>query len=74
MWGVDRFVLTLEAHGDERRETADDEAGGVDQNPFLVHLAGLGDVGLHWQDSRRFGCRHDLFGNSRVAWLVSGNP
>ena len=34
--GVGRLVLAAQAHGDDRGEPADDQAGGVDQHPFLL--------------------------------------
>src|SRR5690606_33511299 len=44
---IGRLVLALEARGNDRRQAADYEAFGVDQDPLLFHLAGLGDVGFH---------------------------
>ena len=44
---VDGFVLALEARGDESGEPADDETVGVDQDPLLLHLAGLATIGRH---------------------------
>ena len=33
---VARLVLAAQPHGDDRGEPADDQAGGVDQHPFLL--------------------------------------
>ena len=54
MRGVCRFVLTLEAHGDQRGKPADDETLGIDQHPLFLHLAGLGAVGLHLVGPRKW--------------------
>ena len=40
------LVLAAQAHGDDRREAADDEALGVDEKPFLLDVGRLGRMGL----------------------------
>jgi hypothetical protein len=47
MGGEGRLVLAAQAHGDQRREPAQNDALGVDQDPFLVDVARFGAEGLH---------------------------
>src|SRR5215468_7850122 len=45
--GVGRFVLAAQPHRHQACEAADHEAGGVDDDPFLLDLGGLGRKGFH---------------------------
>src|SRR5271165_895603 len=47
---VGRLVLAAQPHGHNRRQTADDEAGGVDLHPFFLDIDRLGRVSLHRSD------------------------
>src|SRR5215207_5816004 len=55
--GVARLVLAAQAHRDDRGEAADDEAGGVDDDPLLVDVGGFQGKGFHRFDPKglRFG-------------------
>src|SRR5215471_3939212 len=47
MWGVGRFVLAAQPHRHQACEAADHEAGGVDDDPFLLDVGRLGRKGFH---------------------------
>src|SRR5262249_13014450 len=44
---VGRQVLAAQAHRDQRREPADDQTLGVDQNPLLLDFGGLRQIAFH---------------------------
>jgi hypothetical protein len=52
-----RLVLAAQAHGDDRRQAADDQALGVDEQPFLLDVGRLGRMGV---------AEHELRSVSRV--------
>src|SRR5262249_6026 len=47
MRGVGRFVLAAQAHRHQACEAADHEARGVDDDPFLLDVGGLGRKSFH---------------------------
>ena len=49
---VGRLVLAAQPHGRDGGEPADHEAGGVDQNPFLLDLGGFGRICGHGESFR----------------------
>ena len=57
MGRVGGLVLAAQAHGDDRGQPADHQPFGVDQDPLLLDLGGLGRVGFHGifscEDARR---------------------
>src|SRR5262249_11854621 len=44
---VGRLVLAAQAVGDDAGETAENDAVGIDHEPLLGDLGGLGGIGLH---------------------------
>src|SRR5262249_58748253 len=56
--GVGRFVLAAQPHRHQACEAADHEARGVDDDPFLLGVGGLGRKGFHdtaFRNDRRTG-------------------
>jgi hypothetical protein len=45
--GVRRLVLAAQPHGDNRRQPADHQAGGIDEQPFFVDVSRLGGMRGH---------------------------
>jgi len=44
---IGRQMLAAQPHRDERREPADDQTLGVDQNPLLLDFGGLRQIAFH---------------------------
>src|SRR5262245_45909796 len=47
MGGIGRLVLAAQPHRHKAREAADHEASGVDDDPLLLDVSGLGRKGFH---------------------------
>src|SRR5260370_40269987 len=47
MGRVGGLVLAAQSHGDNGRETADNQTGAVDHHPFLDDVGGLGRIRAH---------------------------
>jgi hypothetical protein len=52
VWCERRLVLATQAHGDDARKTAQNNAFSVDDDPFLVDIAWGGGKGFHVYSSK----------------------
>ena len=66
--GERRFVLATQTHGDDRGKTAQNNALGVDQDPFLVDVCRCCRKGFHGRIVL-FDVKDRPSGAARIRWM-----